>query len=582
MRTELSDSPVVTSGAKKPVSAVSFLKRLVGKGAEPSACVHTEMLHCPSDDLRRGRLWRRQSVMAGSQDLKQLVERATYLCGNQRFVHDSVVVEVSEDTLTLDRRAGGSLGSELARTLAQHHDQDFGDKMAGGRRARYRVVPASDLSPDHVRVRLGLAVHVPEEGERVAWQLQVSHDGQAWDECPSFDIVERQRLSILAGDASTGTLVMADWPFDMRTGLVLLNEPGATQLELSTEPLNRLVVSRNDKANWYVLREPDASAQAPCLYLRVQRQALPAIAIESSEAAVDMPIPMPAPVPPVTKVVVARIEPSLGTGPLPAMQGGVQQVAPVQPVLAAQAIDADNAPTLVATEQQIASNETGDNAPTLVANPLVRPPQLALVGLVLQRPSLFGGQGVTGLSWGVDAKGRIVAAEQPQAALRFELTMQDELRLLTRSGPRVLPLGESVPLPGGETVLQLQALPAPMTKTAMGWLSLPPVARALLTLGEEREVGRQAEGLKVLRPLAARGHLPDLPDLGGDCMGLSRHHASLKLTAEGLAVKALEQATLTHLDADMNHLATVTAQQPALLADGHYLALGHYLWRFTA
>ena len=245
-------------------------------------------------------------------------------------------------------------------------------------------------------------------------------------------------------------------------------------------------------------------------------------------------------------------------------------------------IDADNAPTLMATAQQMAALHSADDLPTLVAGKPAQQAQLALVGMVLQRPSLFRNDGVSGLSWGVDAKGRIVAADMPQAVLRFELTAQDELRLLTRTGPRVLPLGEAVPLPGGETVLQLQPLPTPMTQTAMGWLSLPPVARAPLRLDEPRMVGRQAEGLKVLRPLAARGHLPDLPDRGGDCMGLSRQHAELQLTANGLAVRTIDQATLTHLDADMAYLGTVTAQQPALLSDGQHLALGHYLWRFTA
>lgn len=587
MRTEPSDSPGANAGLPKPAAAASFLQRLVGKGREPVAYVHTELLHCPADDLRRGLLWRRQSVMSNSQDLRQVVERAAYRRGYQRLVPDSVVVEISEDTLTLDRRAGGTLGSELSRSLAEHHDQDFASKMAEGRKARYRVAAASDLAPDQVRVRLGLAVHVPEPGERLAWQIQVSRDGQAWDEYPAVTIAAQQRLFILAGDAATGSLAMADWPFDMRTGLAMLNEPGATELELSTEPLNRLLITRNDKANWFVVREPGATAQAACLYLRVQRLAPPAAANERHAEPLALPTPLAASGAPAAlskpapRSRTAGNEPVLDLSQLPTLSRPASPLALVEPALDEPAIDADNAPTLMATDQQIASFNSDDDAPTLVASTPAQHAHLALVGLVLQRPSRFRDQGVSGLSWGVDAKGRIAAADTPQAVLRFELTGQDELCLLTRNGPRVLPMGEAVPLPGGETLLQLQPLPAPMMHAALGWLSLPPVARAALTLNEPRVVGRQAEGLKLLRPLAARGHLSDLPDLGGDCMGLSRQHAELQLTVNGLAVRAIDQATLTHLDADMAYLGTVTAQQPALLVGGQHLALGHYLWRFT-
>jgi len=542
-----------------------------------SAYVHTALLKCPDSVAHLGSFWDAAKLfgMAAKTGLKQVIEDAAYSDGSQTLVPHHVLVELSDSALAHDRRTGGHLSSAMARTLADLHQKDFAAKLPADAHPSYRVVAASDVPPGSARVRLGPAVHVALSQDPPAWQVQLSRDGTWWDELAPITLYEQQRLFILSGSADHGTQVCPDWPFEATTGLVMLNLPGEPELELSAEPLRSLDISRHAQANWTVVRRPGAEPGDAALYLRIRKLLPPAAQPTRANHPVEAPtapqpssvIPTPARVP--ARTASVRMEPRLDDG--------------VEPTPPADPSAIDDGPTLVVSAARDPHQaDCGDDAPTLLAVSSQPAARLALRGLALQRPSMFAGAGVQGLCWALDKQGQVVPPDHPAAAVRFELNAQDALLVHTRSGPRPLTLGDAVPLPGSDAIVQTHSLPQELLHAYVGWLDLPAPREMRLQAARDYVVGRQAEDLKPLRPLAAPGHLGALPDVGGDRMGLSRRHAELRLTEDGLVVHTLGKATAIHLNADMQFVGIASADQPAVLPSGHHLVLGHYLWRFIA
>lgn len=281
---------------------------------------------------------------------------------------------------------------------------------------------------------------------------------------------------------------------------------------------------------------------------------------------------------------------STGAAPavLPSAQTTASEVAaspvsaPAVPTSLPRPVDADNAPTLVTRRTPAAAPAPCliDDAPTLLARRPVPVGRLALQGLAVQRVSLYAEQGVDSLEWGLNAAGLVVPPQAPGVVLRFEVTPLDELRVHTRNGQRQMAPGEAVPMPGGEGLLQLQAVPQVLADWYLGWLSLPRPPEDTLAFGQACKVGRLTEALKALRPLSGSGFLPKLPQAGADRMGLSRDHAELVASPQGLSVVSHSTGLLMHLDEKMLPLATLKPNQPALLTRGQHLVLGHYVWKY--
>lgn len=576
---------------------------------------------------------------ASKSGLKQVVASAAYSNGSKLLVPHHVLVELPDETLAHDRRTGGHMVAEMAHTLGELHQRDFSHNLPEGAHASYRVVAASDLAPGTVRVRLGPAIYVPQPDDQAAWQVQLSVDGADWDALPPIHLHVDQRLFILSGSADHGSQTCPDWPFPAHVGLVLLNLPEEHQLDFSAEPLRSLEITRHPQGDWTVIRQPGSGPAAPCLYLRATRLSAPrqrmlqpldrAFCREAVNAPAAMHVePSLGGSKQLAGMDKQRVEPTLeqtlaptqpevakppvDTGgpeasltiPLPSQVPQVQvsaeffenepglrtALSPVpahSPLMSADAsLTADNAPTLMASLRptQGRARETAplrpDDAPTLMAVTPMLTARLALVGLALQRPSMFVADGAQGLRWGLEATGHVVPAEAVTAQHRLELTVNDELRLLVRSGPRGLKIGEALPLLGGQAMTRLHTLPEAMSERYIGWLSLPPVVEARIQQGRPLTVGRLSEAFRSLRPLAAPGFLQALPTETGDRMGLSREHAELTLTADGLNVRGLGQANLVHLGHDMRLLGLVTATQSATLTPGQHLLFSHYVWRF--
>lgn len=545
--------------------------------------VHTTLMSGLSDVFSPDALWSPAKVMSwGQRGLKGLVEAMSFRHGAGEQVPTSVILELPADKVEWDRRIGGQLTSELVAALVQRHSSAFGDRMPKGVAPRYAVLSARDVPAGHVRVRMGPAIHVPQAGEPAVWKLQTSLDGVVWDATPPALLTETQRLFILAGSVAHGSQVCPQWPFAPHLGLVVLNQPGESRLDLSAEPLGGLHIGHNEAAGCYVLHEASGLGGAagtddgPCLYLRTTR--LVPLALPDLPSRSGMGQSVQPPVPRVQPVALSELPASLpGVMPLPSL------VAP-------QLEDAgeEDAPTLVATPAQRPAPDAEpqteaepDDAPTLFAVRVVPSATLTLEGLALQRPSQFSAAGVKGVQWGLDASGGVVAPAAPACVLRFAVDATDTVSVSTAAGQRKLVAGDAVPLKGGSIVLRLQALPEPLGEFYIGWLQLPLGQPVRLAHGLSVGVGRQLESLKPLQPLAGPGFLTDVPATSGDRMGLSRRHFELQASPEGLVVRALGTSTVAHLDAQMRHMATITAEKPALLADGHCMVVGHYVWRFN-
>lgn len=590
--------------------------------AARDAYVHTTLLSGLDDVFNPDLMWASPTAFRwGNRSLKSVIDSMRCRHGAGELVPVSVVLELPAEKVERDRRIGGQLTHELISALTQRHQSDFGESMPPGMQPRYAVHAAHDVPAGHIRVRLGPAIHVPQAGEAAVWKVQTSLDGVVWDAAPPVLLTQHQRLFILSGSLAQGSQVCPQWPFEPQLGLVLLNLPDESRLDLSAEPLGRLAIGWNDAADCHVVRQPGTGADGPCLYLRATRLqplALPKLPSRSDAVApaqttrqpeVKSPAAMRPLAMPVTPTAMAklakRLEPFLDGVLGSSAEGAVAP--PTQPpeadlrsMPAPQLDELDPAgdttagaaatptpcalqdgPTMMAVLPQHTVPAL-DDAPTMLAVCPVPSASLSLEGLAVQRPSLFAAAGVRGVQWGLDASGGVVAPQSKACLLRFSVSGNDELRVATAAGSRLLAVGDAVPLKGGEIVLRLQALPDPLGGVYLGWLRLPLGQPARIAYGSCVGVGRQLQQLKPLQPLAGTGFLSDVPDTSGDRMGLSRQHFELQATAEGLVVRVLGNNSVAHLNEHMQFVATVTAEQPALLANGHCLVVGHYVWRFNA
>lgn len=510
-------------------------------------------------------IWKSRSFFAGlpkrPKTLRSVVEGAAFSNGSEKTVPSSVLLELPETVFAQDLRTGGGFVAAMTSQLAELHQRDLADRMPKGTQARYQVTAAPGLSTHQMRVRLGPAIYVPEPNETCAWRVELSLDGTDWESLAPVKIFEGQRLFILSGSVNHGSQVCANWPFDAHVGLVMLNQLGQDKLDLSAEPLPSLEVVDYPKMGWMVVRKPGADTDSACLYVkttRLQTTQRPAVDKQVTSA------PLPVPQSPSRKLDHARthVEPVLGAVPsVPAKP----EPAPV----------GDDAPTIY---QDRKSPPNIDDSPTFVARTPRRTARMTLRGLAVQRLSRYASEGVQGLQWALDARGQLVRADEPQALHRFELTPNDELRLLTRNGHRVLTLGESLPLQAGRATSVWQALPSALAAGYLGWLSLPDCTSAPLLQGQDLAVGRMHPALTTLRPLAQAGKVLAQPKEGADRLGLSRHHANLCLSQEGLLVKTVKDASVAHLDADMNFLGWIGHETGTVLETGQHLLLAHYLW----
>lgn len=495
----------------------------------------------------------------------------------------SVELELPQKAYVHDKRLrGGGYTENLKLELVKKHTNDFGKWLDENDRPRYKVLFSQDLRSDQVRVRIGAAVYVQPEEEAVAWKIETSLDINFVGATMPSLLATKQRLFILGGSADTSSQVCAHWPFQPETGLVVINSLGKDELDFSDEPLGRLQIDYDDQFKCHIVKakgdEADASVR---LYVRATRltpQEVPAV--QSRQAPAGPPAG-----------IADRLEPALETY-------AREQKIPTQ------AVDAALVPeTLVPTEPEsigLMPKDTAlpDNEQTFCANKMApRDPEfdektyvhhasihrasLSLEGLAIQRPSQFQAEGLRSLQWGFDQNGGVVSPQSTASVLTVSVGADDVVSIQTKAGSRALRNDEPLCLPSGAMV-KIASLPSPLNEVYLGFMKLPLGKPQPLVPGQLIGVGRHLQTLATLQALAGKGFLGDGTNSSGDRMGLSRRHFELQAMSEGLQVRALGSNTVAHLDPHMAYIASISAEKPAILEDGHCLVVGHYVWRFNA
>jgi hypothetical protein len=522
------------------------------------------------------KIWARARFLSDANRLRGFVGDNRVALGRRSYVHASVELLLPEIAVRDDIWvADGASCRALETELAALHARDFGSLLPAGETPRYSVKAGKDLAPTQVRARVGHAIHVPASDEEIAWHVHASRDG-LWGAAQTVMLAERQRVCLLGGDIQTASATVEGWPF-LGAALVLINQPGKDGLVLEAEPLRSLKLTWRAELDCYEVRSGLAPADAGAvLYLRAVRQTpvtVPAVPAKPVAGSPRMP-PLRDPAP----TEARRRDP----GALP-----LAEAAPPRPEAPATAPDA--APdhgTWLAQPTEAEADPDANRTLLADAAPLATPmARLELAGLAVLRPSRFRSHGLRALRWGLDERGNVVAPHDGAAWLRFTVDADDQLRVSGRDGDAAFVVGQKLPLPLGEAgdVVQLRALPAPLDALYLGWIPLPSRLAVDLPAGAALDVGRDMEPLARIRPLAGDGFVAAAGSIGGgDQVGLSRRHFTVRAGPDGLAVQALGVNSLEHLDADMGHLRTIGEGAPDVVADGQHLVVGHYVWRFRA
>jgi len=534
--------------------------------------------------------------------LKGILSNSESRVGSRIQVLSSIVLELPCKAVERDRRIASGLQTEdLIRQLAKRHSNDFKDQTPSSEtQPRYSVHAASDLADNQVRVRVGYAIYVPNPDEPVVWKIQTSTDGIIWDGAtPSF-LSERQRLFILGGHPDYSSQVCSNWPFPSEVGLVILNDIGKDKLDFSAEPFGSLHIDYDEPSGCYSVSskvtDTDPSVR---LYLRATRllpvcvppvisrheqaqtQAITHTNIRTAEVVLAAPIAKTEKIEPTFESQVsenyrATTDAAIALTPNTEQAPGAPESEPDD--IATEDLELTFHASTMA-KMDISEQDSDDK--TYVFKKPVHQASISLEGLAIQRPSMFQAEGVRGLQWGLDKNGGVVSPQSPASVMVFAVASNDAISIQTRSGKRLVEDGEILPLPNG-VMIDIAALPQPLAEAYLGWMKLPLGNSQPLETGRVLGVGRHLNALAPLRAFSGKGFLGDGKDSGGDRMGLSRRHFELQVGPDGLLVRALGTNTVGHLDKNMAFVATISADKPSVLKDGHRLVVGHYVWRFDA
>lgn len=569
---------------------LSFMKPQEPVSEKKGAYVLSYTIAGITDCFDANEIWSQPGFIRHNQNrLRGLLEAQTFRRGNAKQTHEHVIIELPAAAVADDRRIGcGETCKMLERELAQLHFDAFKSGTP-----RYQVRAALDLADDEVRVRLGHGIYLPAADETRAWKLECSIDGTIW--CELADLTQNQRLVVLGSQTGSASYICPDWPFGDAVHLVLINAAEQSELDISSQPLSHLQVRLDEELGYHVIEDQHGQAGKTRFYLRASRTArhLPTPPASATLAPAKRPAaPVSAstqaatPIKPAAESPVRR-EPHMPPVPdktalnppeaNPASSLAVWRKG--QPMAAPQPTAEEAEGTFVPGRQAAPSAETSET--WVVGVVPLHQPKLALVGLALQRPSLYQEYGIRSLNFGLDAQGRVRPPQDATCALRFTILPDDSLFVETKNGKRSLKPGEKLPLPAGGTVA-LHELPQAMQARHMAWLALPNGPGAALSTGKELTVGRDRRfvDLAALRLLAGKGFIQADSNPGGDCMGISSEHCKIMLADQTLSIAVQGKMPLTLLDADFNFMRMLGQGEQAHLTHGQYLVLGHYVWQF--
>lgn len=539
------------------------------------------------------RIWQSRFALADHL-LKHLLDQHRPMPGEPGVFTD-VWLELPAESMQFDlTRSDGSMSRKLADNLQALHRQAFAQSTAAGRAPRYQVRKNPSLKKGEVRVCFGHAVYIAEPDETRVWRIECSRNGVDWQAV--HDIYADQRVALIDQEAG-------HWPFGPHHAVIALNTGAGKAVQWLAEPADSLrivwdaglqyckVLQDADDAAFFCIRVQPLTAQPPEARPAAQPLARPAAApVAAPQVATVLHLPSAAPRP------AAPAAQPTAAGPA-AAHPAARVVPPVRPPAAVPPppghalTQADNTPAPIALpaaspaapasggNPAVWRNRSADEV-TLVAKPRSRIGRLSLIGLALQRVSLFGEIGIQAVQIGFDAKGRVLPPGTPGVRLTVTVDADDRVRVGADGHSVELATGRAVPL---SAELNLQHMALPELEEYLGWLKLPQPQVETLSSGRPFAFGRATPG--VLRVLAGSGFVrAGQQQVDGDRMGISRQHFTLEAGEGGVMLDSCVQGRrLFCLDDKFNLLAVPEQGTGKVeLRSGMHLLAGHYLLRWDA
>ena len=537
-----------------------------------------------------------------------------------RYSH--VIVRIPEqDYVRDDRLEDGFSRRALLQELRRRHEQEMGIYLAERSMIRYRLEPDPILRTGEVQFVFGRAIYLPSEGEKPTFSIQAATEKEMnWRNVAPIYL--GQRLTLLNGDRRASSVAVAAWPFPGGESVLLVLRSGTPALvDVMAEPAGSLTLT-GDGEGGFTARDRRGRG----LRLRV------AVSAEDvAGSGLGAPEPEPAPVriapesrpilPPAPTPATVRHQPALDSDP---MISGLDQSCPLidrwgrrEPVFGwpigfdEPAPSTPPAPSIApaaalelapALEQPTPSPQSPRRpvAPTLLEAP---PPgldqhtwipqqpaaYLRVIGIALQRLSLYAAAGISDWRIGFSRVGGLVLSGHPDAAAWLRVDSADRLfgDVVGLATPLDLP-GIWRPFPDLE--LEFYAAPSPMTTHYLGWVRLPVALSVPVPRGRAFSFGRGAEAdiaprlLADPRSLRWDGNAAKTVGINAEYLGLSRRHLLVQARRDDWWVQVESQnmpvyqlvASGDLLDVLSPGLNTATTAKPGelLVAGGYVLALG--------
>ncbi|MEN9868266.1 MAG: hypothetical protein RL748_3856 [Pseudomonadota bacterium] len=493
------------------------------------------------------RIWQSNFSLADNL-LKNLLDRYPAIPG-QASVFSAVQIELPSQAMQADlTRTNGALSQNLVTTLEHLHADCFAKKLPQGVMPRYQVKKNPRLARGQVKVSFGHGVYVAEKSETKAWRLEYSANAVDWG--LACDMYQQQRVATLGGD-------LPDWPFGNDYSITVVNDVEKQELAYFAEPAESLRIHFDTKLNCHKVGWQANSAQPAgdgrffCFRATRLHDAAGAASMIAPHLRGKPSIPQQAN----AGDAVAKVK----ANEVPKVWRGREADEPVAPKVQPQGMGEDR---------------------TFVAAMARSTRHLSLVGIALQRLSMYREIEIDALQFGFDAHGKLVPPCNSEIKLAFLIDGEDHVRVLTASPgsvPRALAMGQAVPLSNTMNVMLDDLSAAP---TYLGWLNLPVPVKQTLREGKHFSFGRAHPCM--LRALSGREFLRGAQQCEGDRMGLSRQHFDCVLTEAGLRVDSFVKGDrLLHLDAQLQALGEMDCLDGfKVLAPGHHLLAGPYLLRF--
>jgi hypothetical protein len=486
----------------------------------------------------------------------------------------------------------GAKARELAQTLRELHQKDFGDLLCG-EEIRYQVLGDDALSPGQIGIKFGHAVYLPAPEDTLQYQITSSTDSVVWKPvCPIFS---RQRLALISGDAKLASFQAPGWPFAADAAILLINDGPGSALQVQVRPKEAFDCRLDAQKGYYVITAKGnhgANAARPArLLLKLTRlgaarasaaasgaqqlgsarsQGARSAQPPSMSAQITAPAPMPTP-----------------AASIPALQG-IWKNRPNANADGATRHDSDQTALPVARRASAPRSPEQDN--DLTYAPLAQQRfQVRLVALALPRLASYRQTGVEALEIGFTRTLGVANTQVRDAlAISFEVNAADDIFACTAAGRQQITVPASF-APVDAQEIRLLACPAELAERYRAILCLPHPLSMALASGGRYGFGRGMPTLAALRLLDSPHFLVRAADAdiaSADRIGLSRHAFSFAATPDGFAItrEATTQA-LYHLDQNLQFVAKIEADQAAAayaLPSGHHLVAGHYVLRFDA